>query len=102
VGIEKMGMGSLVSFSKGFNSLIFKKLNILKMDNQNRKLDLIKSLILIEDEESIDFLEAYLKAKPYRLTKSELLNRADLASENIVSGKYQDQDDLEKGLENWH
>ncbi|WP_332913527.1 hypothetical protein [Algoriphagus boritolerans] len=71
------------------------------MDIQNRKLDLIKSLISIEDEESIDFLEAYLKEKPYRLSKSELLNRADLASENIVSGKYQDQDDLEKESESW-
>ncbi|MDO8966173.1 hypothetical protein [Algoriphagus sp.] len=71
------------------------------MNIQNRKLELIKSLISIEDEGSIDFLEAYLKAKPYRLTKSELLNRADLASENIVSGKYQNQDDLEKESESW-
>jgi hypothetical protein len=71
------------------------------MDIQNRKLDLIKSLISIEDEESIDFLEAYLKATPYRLSKSELLNRAELASENIISGKYQSQDDLEKESDSW-
>ncbi len=69
------------------------------MDIQSRKLDLIKSLISIDDEESIVFLEAYLKSKPYPFSKEELLSRAELASENILSGKYQSQDDLEKESE---
>lgn len=71
------------------------------MDIQSRKLDLIKSLISIEDEESIVFLEAYLKSKPYQFSKEELISRAELASENISSGKYQGQDDLEKESESW-
>jgi hypothetical protein len=71
------------------------------MDMQNRKLELIKSLISIDDEESIVFLEAYLKSKLYPFPKEELHSRAELASENILSGKYQSQDDLEKESESW-
>ncbi len=71
------------------------------MDIQNRKLDLIKSLISIEDEESIGFLEAYFREKPYRLTQNELIARAHLASENIAAGKYKSQEDLEKESESW-
>lgn len=71
------------------------------MDIQNRKLDLVKSLISIDDVESIEFLEAYLKIKPYRLTEDALLERAQLASEQIAAGKYKSQDEAEKESKTW-
>ena len=71
------------------------------MDIQNRKLDLIRSLISIDDVESIEFLEAYLKIKPYRLTQEELFDRAQIASEQIAAGKYKSQEEVEKESNHW-
>ena len=71
------------------------------MDIQSRKLNLIKSLVSIEDEESIRFLEDYLNQKPSKFTKEELIARAGIASEEISAGKYRTQEELEEESKNW-
>ncbi len=71
------------------------------MNIEERKLKLINSVKELEDENTLDFLEAYFGQKPYPLSQEELLERAMVAERDIQKGKYLSQDDLEKDSQNW-
>lgn len=45
------------------------------MSIRERKLNLVESLLKLENEESISFLEAYLKVKHEPMTREELSKR---------------------------
>lgn len=71
------------------------------MSIEERKLKLINRVKELEDETTLDFLEAYFGQKPYPLTSEKLVKRAMLAEEDIQNGKYLSQNDLEKESRSW-
>lgn len=71
------------------------------MSIRERKLNLVESLLRLENEESISFLEAYLKVKHGPMTKEELSKRAINSSQEILEWKVIEQDELEKESEKW-
>ena len=78
-----------------------KQLNI-----QNRKLNIIEQLIILNDEEVFNKVEALInsstKKPPFKkLTKEELENRARISNKNIEEGEVFSQEDVEKTSQNW-
>lgn len=71
------------------------------MDIQERKRKLLNSFANIEDETTIEFLEAYLSQKHSPFSQEELKERALLSASDIQRGKYMSQDDLEKESKDW-
>lgn len=71
------------------------------MDIQERKQKLLKSFAEVEDETTIEFLEAYLSQKNSPFSLEELKERALLAASDIQRGKYISQEDLEKESRDW-
>jgi hypothetical protein len=78
------------------------------MDLQTQKLNIIESLIQLNDKKLLSKIEAFLndtmtsskeKKKPF--TKKELINRADKANKNIAEGKVLSQSKLEKASDSW-
>lgn len=58
-----------------------------KTNLQGRKLELIKGILEIEDVESIEFLEAFLRNKIKRISKEDLLEGNSLPeNEEKISG----------------
>jgi|GEM_PF-2268134 len=50
---------------------------------QARKLELIKGILEIEDVESIEFLEAFLRNKIRRISKEDLLEGGSTSEKNL-------------------
>jgi hypothetical protein len=50
---------------------------------QARKLELIKGILEIEDVESIEFLEAFLRNKIRRISKEDLLEGGPTSEKNL-------------------
>lgn len=78
-----------------------KQLNI-----QDRKLNIIEQLIILNDEEIFNKVEALINSsikKPplKKLTKEELENRARISNKNIEEGEVFSQEDVEKTAQNW-
>lgn len=71
------------------------------MDIQERKRKLLKSFAEVEDETTIEFLEAYLGQKNSPFSQEELRERALLSASDIQRGKYMSQEDLEKESRDW-
>ncbi len=71
------------------------------MDIQERKQKLLKSFAEVEDETTIEFLEAYLSQKNSPFSLKELKERALLAASDIQRVKYISQEDLEKESRDW-
>ncbi len=58
-----------------------------KTNLQGRKLELIKGILEIEDVESIEFLEAFLRNKIKRISKEDLLEgNSSPENEGKISG----------------
>jgi hypothetical protein len=51
---------------------------------QGRKLELIKGILEIEDVESIEFLEAFLRNKIRRISKDDLLEGGSSAEKELA------------------
>ena len=78
-----------------------KQLNI-----QERKLNLIEQLIILNDEEVFRQVEelihsSFQKPQLKRFTKQELENRAKISDANIANGEVYSQDEVEKLSQNW-
>lgn len=78
-----------------------KQLNI-----QERKLNLIEQLIILNDEEIFKQVEeliqiAIQKPRFKRFTKQELENRAKISNDNIGKGEVYSQNEVEKMSQNW-
>lgn len=71
------------------------------MDIKERKLNLIQSLLTLENEESISFLEAYFQTLSQELTKADLFKRAQKSKEEISCGEVISQEDLEEESKLW-
>lgn len=71
------------------------------MDIKERKLNLIQSLLTLENEESISFLEAYFQTLSQELTKADLIKRAQKSMEEISCGEVISQKDLEEESKLW-
>ena len=78
------------------------------MNLQTQKLNIIESLIQLNDKNVLSEIEDFLKIKlasanenkkPF--TKKELISRAKKANANIASGKVITQSKLEKTSELW-
>ena len=78
------------------------------MNLQTQKLNIIESLLQLNDKNVLTEIETYLKSKlavtaenkkPF--TKKELINRATKSNKNIASGKVLTQSKLEKTSELW-
>ncbi|HAH22692.1 MAG TPA: hypothetical protein DCL77_02820 [Prolixibacteraceae bacterium] len=73
---------------------------------QERKLNVIEQLIILNDEEVFKKVEAlihssYKKPPLKKLTKQELENRAKISNQNIEEGEVYSQDEVEKISQNW-
>lgn len=78
-----------------------KQLNI-----QERKLHIIEQLIILNDEDIFEKVEAIIqssfnKSPSKRLTKQELENRARIANKNIEEGEVYSQEEVEMISQNW-
>lgn len=78
-----------------------KQLNI-----QERKLNIIEQLIILNDEEVFKQVEELINSslkRPTlkRLTIKELENRAKISEENIEKGEVYSQEEVEKMSQNW-
>ena len=78
-----------------------KQLNI-----QERKLNIIEQLIILNDEEVFKQVEELINSslkRPTlkRLTIKELENRAKISEENIEKGEVYSKEDVEKMSQNW-
>ncbi|MBC6367199.1 hypothetical protein [Algoriphagus sp. AK58] len=51
---------------------------------QGRKLEIIKGIVEIEDVESIEFLEAFLRNKIRRISKEDLLEGGSSAEKDLT------------------
>ena len=51
---------------------------------QGRKLEIIKGILEIEDVESIEFLEAFLRNKIRRISKEDLLEGNSSAEKDLT------------------
>ena len=71
------------------------------MNIKERKLNLIQSLLTLEDEKSISFLEAYFQFSLEEMSLQELINRAKKSMEEISAGKITSQEDLEAESKLW-
>ncbi len=78
------------------------------MNLQTQKLNIIESLLQLNDKNVLAEIETYLKSKlavtvenkkPF--TKKELISRANKSNKNIDSGKVVKQSKLEKTSELW-
>ena len=77
-----------------------------QLNIQERKLNVIEQLIVLNDEEVfkevIALINSSFKYPPLnRLTKHELENRAKISNKNIEQGDVYSQDEVEKISENW-
>ncbi len=73
---------------------------------QNKKLNLIEQLIIIEDDDVINKIEEILNESLQRplmkkFTKEELINRARLANKDIENGKTFTQEEIESISQDW-
>jgi hypothetical protein len=73
---------------------------------QERKLNIIEQLIILNDEQVFkkveELINSSLKRPPLkRLTIKELENRAKISEENIEKGEVYSQEDVEKMSQNW-
>jgi hypothetical protein len=73
---------------------------------QERKLNIIEQLIILNDEEVFTQVEELINSslkrpKLKRFTKQELEKRAKTANENIEKGEIYSQDDVEKLSQSW-
>lgn len=79
----------------------------MKQSNiQERKLNIIEQLIILNDEEVFKQVEdliqiAIQKPQFKRFTKQELENRAKISNDNIEKGEVFSQDEVEKMSQNW-
>lgn len=71
------------------------------MNIKERKLNLIQSLLTLEDEKSISFLEAYFQFSLEEMSQQELINRAKKSMEEISASKITSQEDLEAESKLW-
>lgn len=71
------------------------------MNIKERKLNLIQSLLTLEDEKSISFLEAYFQFSLEEMSQQELVNRAKKSIEEISANKITSQEDLEAESKLW-
>lgn len=55
-----------------------------KKSIQGRKLEIIKGILEIEDVESIEFLEAFLRNKIRRISKEDLLEGGSAAEKDLT------------------
>jgi len=77
-----------------------------QLNKQERKLNVIEQLIILNDEEVFKKVEVLINSsfkKPplKRLTKQELENRAKISNKNIEEGEVYSQDEVEKISQNW-
>lgn len=77
-----------------------------QLSMQERKLNVIEQLIIVNDEEVFKKVEALINSsfkKPplKRLTKQELENRAKISNKNIEEGEVYSQDEVERISQNW-
>lgn len=71
------------------------------MELESRKFKLIKTIISVNDEESILFLEAYLKDQQIEISSEELINRALKSENDILSANVVSQEQLEIDSKKW-
>lgn len=78
------------------------------MDLQTRKEDLIEYLLELQDEAVFQRIEGIINKTRHSATKSlkqlssqELIDRAKKSNEDYLSGKFIDQEQLEKESNNW-
>jgi predicted transcriptional regulator len=78
------------------------------MDLQTRKEDLIEYLLELQDEAVFQRIEGIINKTRHSTTKSlkqlssqELIDRAKKSNEDYLSGKFIDQEQLEKESNNW-
>jgi hypothetical protein len=83
------------------NKKDMKQLNI-----QERKLNIIEQLIILNDEAVFEQVEELINSSLKRpqlkkLTKEDIENRAKIADENIANGEIYSQEDVEKLSQKW-
>jgi hypothetical protein len=77
-----------------------------QLNIQNRKLSIIEQVIVLNDDEILkqveDLINTSLK-KPAlkKLTKQELVTRAELSDKDIKNGDIYSQEDAEKLSQSW-
>jgi len=79
----------------------------MKQSNiQDRKLNIIEQLIILNDEDVFkqveEIIDSSLKRPQLkRFTKQELVNRAKIANANIANSETYTQDEAEKLAQSW-
>ena len=78
----------------------------MKQLNQDNKLKIIEQLIILNDDDVFEKIETIInesihRPKPTKLTKKELLQRAQLASNDINEKNVFSQDSVETLTQNW-
>jgi hypothetical protein len=73
---------------------------------QEKKLNVIEQLIIINDEKVINKVEEVINKSLQRprlkkFTKRQLINRAKLANKDIKNGNFASQDEIEKLSQKW-
>lgn len=86
--------------------LTLKKKDMKASNIQDRKLNIIEKLILLNDEDVFKQIEEIINSsmrrpKMNRLTKEELINRAQLSNRNIEKDEVLTQEEVEKLSKRW-
>lgn len=77
-----------------------------QINNQDNKLKIIEQIIILNDDEVFNKIEAILnesihRPKPAKLTKEEMLQRAQLANQDIHEKDIFTQELVEKMTQKW-
>ena len=75
-------------------------------DIQDRKLNIIEKLIILNDEDVFKQVEELIdlslkRPQMKRFTKQELVNRAKISNKDIEEGKVYSQEEAEKLSQRW-
>ena len=92
----------------GFLKMVNFEKKIMKQSNiQDRKLNIIEQLIILNDEDVYnkqveELIDSALR-RPHmkRFTKQELVNRAKIANTNIANGETYTHEEAEKLAQSW-
>jgi len=70
---------------------------------QEKKLNVIEQLIIINDEKVIKKVEEVINKRPKlkKFTKRQLIKRAKLANKDIENGDFASQEEVEKLSQKW-
>jgi hypothetical protein len=79
-----------------------KKWNMRQLSIQDRKLNVIEQLIVLNDIDTFKKIEDLInKSHTLKLTKKDIQHRASLANKDIENGDVYTQEEVEKLSQEW-